>query len=133
VRWTSTVNYDLLFFTDELRVIRGYSWRDRALYDGAAVGETKQERIISFNEERLSSAQRMTPEEIYDYDAGNRIINTADIRGAELRRRLGISVLRLRLSEGTTLKYKWMNSAMAMTLDDIRGLIERALPGRLVA
>ena len=94
------------------------------------MGEARQTREER-KQERLQDAVDKPWDELAAEPA-TRLIPLTDIESAQLRRRIWQCYLTLRLSDGTVVRYKWLNSTKyATSYHDADTALRKVLGGRL--
>ena len=86
------------------------------------------------NAERSAEIAATQMRTILAADSGNRLVPLDEIESAVLLRRLGTCRLKLRLTDGTRLKFIWLNSSsMNAHYDEVTETLTDLLPGRFRA
>jgi hypothetical protein len=136
-RWLTLKNYDLVLYEHAMLIVLGLTvgnvgrekQRRREVRKAGARGVGAQ--VPAGNAER-SAKIAVTPfTTILAADRGNRLVHLEEIASAVLTRRLGVCKLRLHLTDGTQLKFIWLNSSrMNAAYAEVANTFARLLPQR---
>ena len=125
----TTTNYDLLFYGDRLVAVKGLS-----LGAGLASAATdpregsSAEWLESKNTERVRAATAAEGSTTPAESSGDRfVVRFDEISRATLTKRFGVVKLRLELSDGRKLVWRWMNSSLATRYDDAAPALRQLL------
>ena len=142
-RWlTTTINYDVVLYDHAILIVRGLSWRDmrqemqRRKKEATRAGDSGglAARTAGANAYRSAIIATTPVTAILAADPGNRLVPYEEIESAALRRRLGSCTLKLRLTDGTRLKFIWLNSrSLNADYDDVTRTLTDLLTDRFRA
>jgi hypothetical protein len=141
-RWWTVKNYDLVIYDRAVLIVLGIRL-DSLVREMRRRREARHlegtrglgARISAANDERSATIATTPLPVLLAADPGNRLVGLDEIQSARLSRRLGISTLRLELSDGIRLRFLWTNASWRgfPRYEEAAETLRSLLPGRFRA